>query len=165
MKVIYVCWLTYSSLFPFNCLFLLPFQKYKMHYHILAYCMCGWRKSLAIDTSFCTHSDKAKKVYLRGQIIVLILWGQRTYDSAHALLGPRACTEEGICRGRIGKGRNAWGHSWGWPCPRHSKTSKGRATSRWKLPPKSPLKKRRVEWDPRGGTVWNWFKVNTSPPH
>ena len=28
-----------------------------------------------------------------------------------------------------------------------------------------PLKKMRVEWDPRGGTTRNWFRVNTSPPH
>ena len=44
---------------------------------------------------------------------ILKLWGQRTYDLTHALLGPRARAEEGICRGRIGKGRNAWGHSRG----------------------------------------------------
>ena len=37
------------------------------------------------------------------------LWGQRTYGLAHALLGPRAHAEEGICRGRIGKGRSARG--------------------------------------------------------
>ena len=37
------------------------------------------------------------------------MWGQGTYDLAHALLGPRACVEEGICRGRIGKGRNVGG--------------------------------------------------------
>ena len=37
------------------------------------------------------------------------MWGQRTYDPAHALLGPKARAEEGICRGRIGKGRNARG--------------------------------------------------------
>ena len=44
---------------------------------------------------------------------ILKLWGQRTYDPTHALLGPKARAEEGICRGRIGKGRNAWGHSRG----------------------------------------------------
>ena len=37
------------------------------------------------------------------------MWGQGTYDPAHALLGFRAHAEEGICRGRIGKGRNAGG--------------------------------------------------------
>ena len=37
------------------------------------------------------------------------MWGQGTYDPAHALLGPGARVEEGICRGRIGKGRNAGG--------------------------------------------------------
>ena len=41
------------------------------------------------------------------------LWGQRTYDPVHALLGPKAHAEEDICRGRIGKGRNAWEHSRG----------------------------------------------------
>ena len=37
------------------------------------------------------------------------MWGQRTYDPAHALLGLRARAEEGICRGRIGKDQNAGG--------------------------------------------------------
>ena len=37
------------------------------------------------------------------------MWGQGTYDPAHALLGPRARAEEGTCRGRMGKGRNAEG--------------------------------------------------------
>ena len=36
----------------------------------------------------------------------IYMWGQGTYDLANALLGPRARAEEGICRGRIGKGRN-----------------------------------------------------------
>ena len=35
------------------------------------------------------------------------MWGQGTYDPAHALLGPRARAEEGIYRERMGKGRNA----------------------------------------------------------
>ena len=35
------------------------------------------------------------------------MWGQGTYDPVHALLGPRARPEEGICRGRIRKGRIA----------------------------------------------------------
>ena len=34
------------------------------------------------------------------------MWGQGTYDPAHALLGPEARAEEGICRGRMGKGRS-----------------------------------------------------------
>ena len=37
------------------------------------------------------------------------VWGQGTYDLAYALLGPRAHAEEGIFRGRMGKGRNAEG--------------------------------------------------------
>ena len=37
------------------------------------------------------------------------MWGQGTYDPAHVLLGPRARAEEGICRGRMGKGQNAGG--------------------------------------------------------
>ena len=37
------------------------------------------------------------------------MWGQGTYDPAHALLGPRARAEVGTCRGRMGKGRNAEG--------------------------------------------------------
>ena len=32
-------------------------------------------------------------------------------------------------------------------------------------PQKSPPKEVRVEWDPRGGTVHNWIRVNTSSPH
>ena len=40
---------------------------------------------------------------------ILYLWGRGTYDLAHALLGPKARAEEGICRGRMGKGRNAGG--------------------------------------------------------
>ena len=28
---------------------------------------------------------------------ILKLWGQRTYDPTHALLGPKARAEEGIC--------------------------------------------------------------------
>ena len=34
------------------------------------------------------------------------LWGQGTCDLAHALLRPGARAEEGICRGRKGKGRS-----------------------------------------------------------
>ena len=34
------------------------------------------------------------------------MWGQGTCDPAHALLGPEARAEEGICRGRMGKGRS-----------------------------------------------------------
>ena len=34
----------------------------------------------------------------------LLLWGQGTYDPAHALLGLKARAEEGICQGRMGKG-------------------------------------------------------------
>ena len=37
------------------------------------------------------------------------MWGQGTYDPAHALLGRGAHVEEGVCRGRMGKGRNAGG--------------------------------------------------------
>ena len=37
------------------------------------------------------------------------MWGQGTYDPAHALLRPRARAEEDICRGRMEKGRNAGG--------------------------------------------------------
>ena len=37
------------------------------------------------------------------------MWGQGTYDPAHALLGPRARAEEGTCREQMGKGRNAGG--------------------------------------------------------
>ena len=37
------------------------------------------------------------------------MWGQGTYDPAHALLGPRARAEEDICRGRMGKGQNTEG--------------------------------------------------------
>ena len=37
------------------------------------------------------------------------VWGQGTYDPAHAPLGPGTRAEEGICRGRMGKGRNAGG--------------------------------------------------------
>ena len=37
------------------------------------------------------------------------MWGQRTYDPAHALLGPKTRAEEVICRGRIRKGRNTEG--------------------------------------------------------
>ena len=36
----------------------------------------------------------------------LKFWGQGTYDPAHALLGFGARVEEGICRGRMGKGRS-----------------------------------------------------------
>ena len=32
-------------------------------------------------------------------------------------------------------------------------------------PQKAPPKEVRVEWDPRGGTVHNWFRVNTSSPY
>jgi len=38
------------------------------------------------------------------------MWGQGTYDLAHALLGPGARADEGICRGRIGKGRSVGGN-------------------------------------------------------
>ena len=31
------------------------------------------------------------------------MWGQGTYDPAHALLGPGARAKEGICQGRMGK--------------------------------------------------------------
>ena len=69
---------------------------------------------------------------------------------------PRSTRAQGPCRGGYllrtnGERSKCRGHSRGWPCPRHFKTSKGRATSRWKLPPKSPMKEMRVEWDPRGG--------------
>ena len=94
----------------------------------------------------------------------LKLWGRGVYDSTHALLGPRARAEDDICGGRMGKGRSVEWNSRGWPCPRHSRTSRGRVMSRWWLPPKSPLKEMRVEWDPRGGTMRNWFKVNTKGP-
>ena len=42
---------------------------------------------------------------------------------------------------------------------------KGKSNISLRAAPKSPLKEIRVEWDPRGGTVQNWFRVNTSPPH
>ena len=42
-------------------------------------------------------------------IYIYILWSQETYDSVHALLGPRTRAENGICRGRIEKGRSAGG--------------------------------------------------------
>ena len=38
-------------------------------------------------------------------------------------------------------------------CPRHSKTSMGRSTSRWRLPPNGPLKGIWVEWGPQGSKV------------
>ena len=41
------------------------------------------------------------------KLMEFIVWGQETYDPAHALLGPRARAEEGICRGRMGEGRDA----------------------------------------------------------
>ena len=57
------------------------------------------------------------------------MWGQGTYGPTHALLGLGAHAEGGICRGRMGKGRSVEGNSQGRPCPRHSRTSRGRATS------------------------------------
>ena len=58
------------------------------------------------------------------------MWGQGTCDPAHTLLEPEARAEEGMCQGRMGKGRSVEGNSRGRPCLQHSKTSRGRATSR-----------------------------------
>jgi len=93
------------------------------------------------------------------------VWGQGTYDPAHALLGPRARAKKGICRGRIGKGRSAGGTTEDDPVLGTPRLQREAQHLIERLPPKSPLKERRVEWDPREGTVQNWLKVNTSPPH
>ena len=39
------------------------------------------------------------------------MWGRETYDPARALLGLRAHAEEGVCRGRMMKGRGVKGNS------------------------------------------------------
>ena len=41
------------------------------------------------------------------------MWGQGTYDPAHVLLGLGAYAEEGICQGRMEKGRSVGGNSRG----------------------------------------------------
>ena len=57
--------------------------------------------------------------------------------------GPRFTRAQGPCWGGYlsrtnGERLKCQGHSRGWPCAWHSKTSKGRATSRWRMPPKKP---------------------------
>ena len=79
------------------------------------------------------------------------MWGQGTYDPDHALLGPKARAEEGICRGRIGKGRDAGGTAEDdlvLGTPRLQREEQRLIEG---CPQKSPMKEMRVEWDPRGG--------------
>ena len=89
------------------------------------------------------------------------MWGQGPYDPAHGLVGPRARAKEGICRGRMGKGRNAKGTAEDNPVlgtPRLQREEQHLVEGCSQKTPEGDT----IRMGPTWGTVRNWFRVNTT---